>query len=240
MTIRRIGRTGANGVDRDAIIDLYMNGRMTPADEQEFRRMLDVDPALRRAFETERAISGALLRDRAALPPVDPESRTKLLAALASAPVPEGLPSSGTSAGSGSSIVMALKGAVAVAVVAGIVAVGGLLLPRGETAKVPESQVRQERSIRIERPEPVIVSQPLPRFKVESRAQPVRTERRTEARNDSDRVPPPTPSGAEPREAVRPNVDMVIAPPPRLEIRTVDSVRASVTIDLREMIHTAP
>ncbi len=138
-------------MDCDRLIDNYMNGRMSAAEEREFFRRLDVDPILRRAFETERTISGALLRDRSALPPADPGSRVRLLALLAA--LPAGAGGAGRMAGkftkTGSA---ALKGTIAT-VVAGGISVGIYTAVRFDQSLHDLPTAEQE--IIVARPEPL-------------------------------------------------------------------------------------
>lgn len=239
MNMKRAGLPIPNGADRDAIIDLYMSGRMAPAHEQMFLRMLEDDPALRHAFETERAISGALLRDRAALPSVGSESRTRLLAALATVPIPDGLPSTGTGAGSGLSIAAAVKGAVAVIAVTGAVVVGVMTIPADRPTSVPDPPFRQERSLYVDPMVPPVPEGPSSPIETE---RPARPEKKEAVRIDAEpTVGPPLDDAGETTIGVESQADAPEMPSSsEPEVRTTDSVNASVTIDLRGIVRTSP
>ena len=72
-----------NGSGRDEMIERYLDGRLNRRELAEFLRRLDTDRELRRAVEVERAIRTTLLKDRAALPAEDRQSRAHLLSLLA-------------------------------------------------------------------------------------------------------------------------------------------------------------
>jgi|GEM_PF-5231204 len=80
----------------DRIIDRYINGQMKPAEEEDFRKLLELDDELRRLFEADQRMSATLLKERGALASLDhPESYSRFLMGLA-ASVPSGGELSGT------------------------------------------------------------------------------------------------------------------------------------------------
>jgi hypothetical protein len=53
--------------EHDRIIDRYITGRMNPAEEADFRMLLDLDSDLRRLLEAERFVQGTLTKERTVL-----------------------------------------------------------------------------------------------------------------------------------------------------------------------------
>lgn len=68
--------------DRERMIARYTGGRMSPEEERRFLGLVESDPELRRAIETERTIDRTLRRDRDALPLTGAETRSQVLAML--------------------------------------------------------------------------------------------------------------------------------------------------------------
>lgn len=68
----------------DMIIDRYINGEMAPAEEADFRKLLELDPDLRRLFEADQRIAATLRKEREILVGVDhAESYSRFLMSLA-------------------------------------------------------------------------------------------------------------------------------------------------------------
>jgi hypothetical protein len=67
----------------DRIIDRYLNGEMGPAEERDFRKLLELDEELRRAFETENLIRGTFRKENELIAEAPQESYTHFLATLA-------------------------------------------------------------------------------------------------------------------------------------------------------------
>jgi hypothetical protein len=69
----------------DAIIDRYINGRMNPAEEADFRKLLELDGELRRLLEADRRMVATMRAEREALERIDhAESYSRFLMGLAS------------------------------------------------------------------------------------------------------------------------------------------------------------
>lgn len=82
-------------------IERFVEGRMTPTEQQEFLSFVAADPALQRELLAEQAIANAVRSDLAALPVLAGEPSAKLLATLA-ASAPEIIataPAAGLTAG---------------------------------------------------------------------------------------------------------------------------------------------
>ena len=68
----------------DAIIDRYINGQMAPAEEADFRRLVELDPELRRLFEADLRMVETMRREHEALEGVEhAESYSRFLMGLA-------------------------------------------------------------------------------------------------------------------------------------------------------------
>jgi hypothetical protein len=77
-----------NDETNDNLIDRYIQGRMKPSEEQEFRRLLELDPQLSALLAADGVLKETIRRDREAIPEEHPQIYTHFLGLLAtSAPV---------------------------------------------------------------------------------------------------------------------------------------------------------
>lgn len=78
-----------NTNDYDRIIEMYLDGALSPVEEREFRALLEIDPQLKSLFDAELAVRATFEEDAEAVPVETERSYARFLAAL-SATAPAG------------------------------------------------------------------------------------------------------------------------------------------------------
>jgi hypothetical protein len=120
---------------RDTIVNRYVNGRMSPAEEEEFLRMAGNDPQLRHLVRAERIVRGSALRWRESIAGTAGDPPPALMARLAATAPGSAMPASETSPAPRTSIP---GGRVARALMA-ILGIGGLAIGTFVVAPLLES-----------------------------------------------------------------------------------------------------
>lgn len=125
--------------DRDRLIERYMNGQMTQAEEEAFFINAAVNPELRQELKAHRLVETAVRKDRDGLTAGHAALRNRVAATLTSSPAPVMEPA----AAQGGMMVERVLGAVAAhpsvtAIIVGIIAIGTVMLqPWGSTENIP-------------------------------------------------------------------------------------------------------
>lgn len=126
----------------DRLIDEYMSGNLSPADQQAFDQKLAGDPALRRLFDAELEITRSVRRDAADVPIVKPVMSAHLLARIAeTAP---GSPGRNSVSATGRGGFFAWRGLITIVALVGVGVAGFFLLPdisRRQPAPAAQSKV---------------------------------------------------------------------------------------------------
>ena len=114
--------------NNERLIDRYIAGRMSPAEEKQFLARAEADPALRRLLKTEQVIGRAIQKDLAAIPLAATEPSPLILAKLAASnPAAIAGAAANATASSGSSFIGTfLFGTKLAQVIVAIVAVTGI------------------------------------------------------------------------------------------------------------------
>ena len=135
-------------IDKNLIIERYINGSMSPAEVQNFHTMLEHDSELRAMFRAENLLNSTISRDRVALEAADHSRMYATFLKNLADSIPQAATASAGAAGANGAvswlagISTSVKVAISAAVVTGGIAAGiALYQPSAEPVAVPSPQM---------------------------------------------------------------------------------------------------
>lgn len=147
-------------IDKNLIIDRYINGTMSPSEIQSFHAMLETDNDLRSMLQAENIINSTMAKERYALEAMDhSQSYATFLKGLANS-IPQ-TTAAVSAAGAGKAvswfagISAAVKVVVSTAVVAGVVVVGAFVIqPTSQNNATPTLDAGHQHDVPTAYPQP--------------------------------------------------------------------------------------